>query len=176
MDHIQINCHIDENIFKNFSNFNNFTFHKRWISLTLFPFIMIFFALVNKMTHSDLFFWIFLILGFFLPLSYLFIFKASIQKQIQYFHLETPKKAYSLLLTERGVAIENIKEKTQYSWSQIYLVARSTNAHYLYITKDKAFILPHTDIQEGITPDQLWSFFQNHVETLHTKDYRKQNT
>ena len=96
------------------------------------------------------------IVGLGLPLSYFATFAQSMKNQVLASGLKRPKLVYTLVLTEKnkGIAVSNETEKAEYEWKQVHHAYRDMLATYLFITKDRAFILPHGCVEEG--EDEIW--------------------
>ena len=152
---ITVRSHLDSRVFSDFSNFNAFRLHNRWLSLIFFPVLMIALALVHRATNNETFFWIFLILGILLPVGYLLFYSVSLRQQIRANGLDTPRHAYTVTVSYAGVQVENATEKASYRWDQIYRVYALGSATYIYITRARAFLLPNADLPEGCTQNDL---------------------
>jgi hypothetical protein len=168
---ISIHSMMDKHTFSNFSKFNNFRLNHRWLLLILFPAIMSVFAYFNLLTNSTFLFWLFIVLGFTLPLGYMAVFYVSLKNQISIYKLTSPKHVYSVHLSQNGIQVINNNEKILYKWNQVYRVYRVNNYFYLYITKARAFILPNTNI-ESATPEDTWKLIQEYVPMNRLKQYK----
>lgn len=104
-----------------------------------------------------------LAVGLGMPVIYFFNFFSSLRKQIITLGLTRPQLVYTLNLTAKaqGIAVKNDREHAEYTWSKIHHVYRDLIATYLYITPERAFILPHSCIEEG--PDALWKLIEKKV-------------
>lgn len=114
-----------------------------------------------------------MLVGLGLPLSYFASFGASLKQQIVKLGLTRPIHAYTLTLTEKskGIQVTNETEKAEYEWKQVYHVYRDLMATYLFMTKERAFILPHSCIEEG--DDELWNLIAKKVPAERRTDIRK---
>lgn len=169
---ITVRSHLDSRVFSDFSNFNAFRLHNRWLSLIFFPVLMIALALVHRATNNETFFWIFLILGILLPVGYLLFYSVSLRQQIRANGLDTPRHAYTVTVSYAGVQVENATEKASYRWDQIYRVYALGNATYIYITRARAFLLPNADLPEGCTQTDLLALVRRRLDNIRLFDKR----
>lgn len=169
---ITVQTRIDETVFTDFSHFNSFRLSSRWLSLLLFPVVMAAFGAVNLLTGSRLLFYVFCAAGIALPLLYLLFYRVSLNKQIAAYQLEQPRSAYTVCLSADGIAVSTEKEKTEFCWEQVYRVFEMNDYTYLYITKARAFILPHCDVSQG-TPEQLHQIFLDYLPQIRLFDKRR---
>lgn len=171
---IQIDTHMDAATFRDFSHFNSFQLGNRLITLTLFPIIMFALAVLNAMTGSFLFFWLFIGLGIVLPTSYLIFYKIALERQINTNDLTTPKKVYSLTINAKELLITSKTEKVSYRWNQIYRLFIMDKYIYVYLTKARAFILPYTDFIQG-TPEELLALAEKNLPSIRLFDKRSKS-
>lgn len=101
-----------------------------------------------------------MMVGLGMPLSYFASFGASIKQQIVKLGLTRPIHAYTLVLTEKnkGIQVSNEKEKAEYEWNKVHHAYKDQLATYLFITAERAFILPHVCVEEG--EDALWALME----------------
>ena len=98
-----------------------------------------------------------------LPAAWFVNYGASLRKQAKAAGLSEEKHVYTLELQdgEGGVTVDSGKEHTAYSWQQVFHVYRNKTASYLYITPQRAFLIPHDCVEGG--PDALWTLVGRHV-------------
>lgn len=101
-----------------------------------------------------------LLVGLGMPLSYFASFSASIKQQTVKLGLTRPLHAYTLVLSDKnkGIQVSNETEQAEYEWKKVHHAYRDRMATYLFITKERAFILPHVCVEEG--PDALWALME----------------
>lgn len=151
--------------FKRFSLFDTFRRRKMWRSPVTFASILSFCALICYLMHhvegAVMLGSVLLLVGLGMPITYFTAFFTSLNKQAR--TLGLPKVVYSLCLTEKsnGIAIENDHEQADYKWKDVYHVYRGKTATYLFMTPTRAFILPHSCIEEGA--DALWQLVEKKV-------------
>lgn len=148
---IEVNLTADE--FRRFSLFDTFRRRKMWRAPVTFASILSFCALIcylmNHVEGAVMLGSVLLLVGLGMPVSYFVAFFTSLTRQVQ--SLGLPKKVYTLYLTEKsnGIAIENDHEHADYKWKDVHHVYRSKTATYLFMTPERAFILPHSCVDEG---------------------------
>lgn len=98
---------------------------------------------------------ILLTIGLGLPCLYFAYFFSSLSRQIRQQGLSRPQKVYTVTLTDRnkGITAENGKETLTYEWKSVHHAYRNLTATYLFLTPQRALILPHTCVED---PDALW--------------------
>ena len=98
-----------------------------------------------------------------LPAAWFLNFGASLRKQAKAAGLSEEKHVYTLELQDdaAGVTVDSGTERAAYSWQQVMHVYRSKTASYLYITPQRAFLIPHSCVEDG--PDALWELFEKHI-------------
>lgn len=98
-----------------------------------------------------------------LPAAWLLNFGASLRRQAKAAGLSEGKHVYTLELQDgaEGVTVDSGKEHASYAWEQAFHVYRSRTASYLYITPQRAFLIPHSCVEGG--PDALWELFERHI-------------
>lgn len=160
---------LTEEIFRRFTLFDMMHRKKVWRSPAIFAGILSVSAvicfLMNHVKGAVMLGSVLLIVGLGLPLVYFTNFGASLKQQILSLGLKRPQKVYTLCLTEKsnGIGVSNEKEQADYMWKHVHHVYRDQIATYLYMTADRAFILPHTCIEEG--PDALWQLIEKKVSS-----------
>lgn len=97
-----------------------------------------------------------LLVGLGMPLVYFGTFFHSLKKQVAASGLQRPKQVYRLHLTRdpEGIAVENATEQATYTWAQVHHAYRDQGATYLFITPQRAFLLPDDCVPEG--SEELW--------------------
>lgn len=161
--------------FCRFTMFDTFRRKKMWRSPAIFAMIMSISAsicfIMNHVDGAIMLGCVLLLVGLGMPISYFFFFFSSLRKQVRSLGLHKGVyDAYTLKLTEKssGIHIENGREQVDYAWKDVHHVYRSKHATYLYITANRAFILPHwciedvADAKEG--REQLWELIRKKVK------------
>ena len=162
-----IEATLTEKIFRKFTMFDMMRRRKVWRSPAIFASILSVSACICFLMHhvdgAVLLGSVLLIVGLGMPLVYFISFASSLKQQILQQGLKRPQTFYTLCLTEKadGIGIRNAKEQASYKWKDVHHVYRDTIATYLYMTPQRAFILPHTCIEEG--PDALWKLIEKKI-------------
>lgn len=148
---------IDKEVFTDFSYFHNFILGNRkngFIFSTVFLIIM---AFINLFTDSFVLFLLCMGLAFGVPILYYLFYKRSLNNQIKINHLDSPKQAYTLTIDNRGVSATTETEHALYKWNDIFRAYRTSKYFYFYIIKNKALILPVSNLV-NLDPNTLWTF------------------
>ncbi len=149
-----IDCLLDAKTFKDFTFFNIIKRLKYYKSPVIFACILTFCAaicfIMYKIDGAILLGTILLVVGLGMPIFYFTTFFISLKKQVKAQNLENPRLVYSITLEnkEEGISISNDKEKASYKWEQVYHVYYAKNCIYLFMTKDRAFLLPNNSIKD----------------------------
>ena len=102
-----------------------------------------------------------LIVGVGIPAVYFLNFFLSLRRQARSQELGGGKYVYTLDLRDSGVAVDNGREHADYPWDQVHHVYRGADASYLYITAQRAFLIPHGCVKDGA--DSLWKRIEAHI-------------
>lgn len=164
-------------VFRRFTLFDIFKRRKMWRAPAIWAAILCGSAIVcfimNHVRGAVLLGGVLMFVGLGLPLSYFASFSASIKSQILRMGLSRPQHVYTLVLTQKasGISVSNEKEQADYEWKMVHHVYRDVLATYLFMTKERAFILPHSCIEEG--DDELWKLITKKVPAERCTDLRK---
>lgn len=170
---ISVAVSMNDKVFSRFAAFDVFILSGRGRMLLGFFVLMLTLALANLYTDAALLFWILLIIGVFVPLSFLVRFRASTVQQINRFHLEEPKEVYHLDFFEEGksfaLTITDQKEQ-RVAYSGMHGAYLTKDAIYLYKEKTQAYIVPVSQIGEAQAA-ALWALLEKKLpaEKLHAK-------
>ncbi len=162
-----IDVYLTADIFRRFTIFDLLYRRKTWQSPAIFASILSVCALVCFIMHhvdgAVMLGSVLLCVGLGMPIIYFLNFFASLRKQALTLGLSRPQRVYALHLTSKtqGIAVENDREHADYAWQDVYHIFRDETATYLYMTQDRAFILPHSCIEEGA--DELWQLVEKKV-------------
>jgi hypothetical protein len=168
---------LDEKLLRRFSVFDLLTVKRMWRSPLLFALIMsgfaaVCFAMVGRAEGASLLGAVLLAVGLGLPLLYVFRFFSLIAAQVKRFGLERPRAVYTLSFSreENGVFAQNPGgESARYEWALLYGAFRVSGCVYLYVTKNRAFILPENQANGG----DLWGLVSEMLPTEKVWDKRK---
>ena len=94
--------------------------------------------------------------GLGLPCVYFAYFFSSLNRQVRKQGLTRPQHVYTVTLEEKskGILADNGKEQLTYAWKSVHHAYRNLTATYLYLTPQRALLLPHSCLED---PDALWA-------------------
>ena len=124
---ISVSTTMGEQGFRDFAVFDAFHHRKAWLRPAVFAAIMLAFAAVC------------------LPVSYFYSFFRSVSRQIKQMHL--PRAFYRVELADTGIAVwmygqqDKPEPTSRHAWDNFYCAYRTDNAVYLYVEKEKAYLL-----------------------------------
>ena len=174
---MRIEVILTEELFRRFTVFDLFRRRKVWKGPAIWAAILCACGgICLYMSHvrgASLLGFVLMLVGIGLPLSHFGNFAASMKRQILAMGLKRPQHVYTLVLTDKakGIAVSNDREKADYEWKIVHHVYRDVLATYLYITKERAFILPHTCLEDDA--DGLWALIEKKVPAGRRTDLRK---
>lgn len=156
---VNIQVRLNQKTFLRFSRFDVLRHRKLWRSPALFAAILGASAAVCFLMHETsgavVLGTVLLAAGLGVPAAYFLSYYLSLRKQIQKEGLAQPKYVYTLSLQDPGgISVDNGREHAVYSWEQVFHAYRDADATYLYITPQRAFLLPHDCVPGGA--DGLW--------------------
>lgn len=156
-----IETNLDEKTFRAFTMFDILKRRKYWHSPVIFASLLGTSALVCFIMHridGAVFLGaVLLLVALGMPILYFTIFFHSLKKQIKAQRLDPPRLVYTLDLDEsdKGIQIRNESQKASYAWKDVYRLYRDKECFYLFMTPDRAFLMPYSAIPEG--PEALWA-------------------
>lgn len=176
---ITIDVMIDSKIFRKFAIFDNLHRQRRWVSPVIFASLMSAFACVcfvmrGSAAHAVMLGCVLLLIGLGLPAVHVWSFFNSIKSQVKAHKLEKPRAIYSLRLSceHDGVSVTNpAGESAGYEWGSLYGAYRVDGCTYLYVTNNKAFLLPDGQVKEST--DSLWSLLAEMLPSEKLHDHRR---
>ena len=174
---MRIEVVLTEELFRRFTVFDLFRRRKVWKGPAIWAAILCacggICLYMGHVRGASVLGFVLMLVGIGLPLSHFGNFAASMKRQILAMGLKRPKHVYTLVLTDKakGIAVSNDREQADYEWKIVHHVYRDVLATYLYITKERAFILPHTCLEEDA--DGLWALIEKKVPAGRRTDLRK---
>lgn len=164
---MKIEVWLSEKEFIKFSIFDTFRRNRAWLRPALFAALLGAAAAVCFVLHERqgavLLGGVLLAVGLGLPAAWILSFFLSLRKQAKAAGLVEGKYAYTLELYDdsRGLAVDNGKEHAAYPWEQVFRVYRDETASYLYISPQRAYLIPHSCVRGGA--DGLWALLERRV-------------
>lgn len=155
---IEVNLSGDE--FRRFTIFDLLRRRKQWRGPVLFAAILGISAVLcfsrAPQQGAMLLGNILLTIGIGLPCLYFAYFFSSLKRQIRQQGLIRPQKVYTVTLKDNneGIFADNEREKLTYNWKNVFHAYRNLTATYLFLTPQRALILPHSCLDD---PDELWA-------------------
>lgn len=162
---VKIQVRLDGREFMKFSWFDALRHKKIWRRPALFAAILGTAAEVCFVLHEQrgavLLGSVLLVVALGLPAAYFLSFFLSLRRQSA--GLGGGKHVYTLDLHDdgQGITVDNGNEHAAYPWKQIFHVYRSETASYFYITPQRAFLIPHDCVRDGV--DELWALIRRWV-------------
>ena len=162
---LKIDVTVTASIFRRFALFNAFIKQRRWISPVIFACLMTGFACIaiiakDRSNQAMLLFYVLLSIGFLLPLVYVFGYLISVNTQIKAMKLSaSPRYVYTLSLDLNSIEAVVNEARQVYSWRDIHAVYKKNDCTYLYVSPQRAFLLPndHPDTEA------LWEMLRKAV-------------
>lgn len=158
---VRIEVQLNKKEFMRFGWFDAFRHKKVWRRPVLFAAILGTAAVICFVLHNRhgavLLGCVLLVVALGLPAAWFLSFYLSLRNQAQAAGLSSRKYAYTLELhdDDRGIVVDNGNEHAAYPWEQIFHVYRNESASYLYITPQRAFLIPHDCVKGGA--DDMWA-------------------
>lgn len=167
-----IQSRITPEVFREFAVFDTMYRRKRYRRPLLFAAIMAAFACVcftqqSRSAQAILLGSVLLLVGLGLPAAYILTFLWSVRKRAKQ-QADAPA-AYTVALSPERVVVTAGKERAEYAWKDILYVYRIRRSTCLYVSADRAYLLPVSDRSEE---DKLWALISERTEKR--KDLRKQ--
>lgn len=163
--------------FKNFAVFDMAYKHKRWkfpvISAAIFFIAASFmFAIQEQKENAFLVGTIFVVIAIGIGVGYFRNFFRSIPKEAEKMKIVPPRHVYSVNLMKDSQNIlfyhpKETKASEQFSWKSIDSAYRTSKAIYIYVTPERALIIPGTT--KDLNLDEVWTFLGTKLpdERLH---------
>ena len=173
---MKIEVYLDKRMFRRFSYFDTFRRRKAWRAPVTFASIMSAFALVclyfNHLEGAIMLGCVLLIVGWGMPLTYILSFHLSVNKQAAASELNRAKLVYTLEMNPKSkmFSVDNGREHVDIKWGDVYRIYRDTVAAYLYVTPQRAFILPYSCMENPT--DVFWPLVKEKLPADKITDLR----
>lgn len=96
-----------------------------------------------------------------LPAAYVLSFFLSVRRQARAQGLGSGKWVYALELGREELSVDNGKERAAWPWAQVARACRRPGATYLYLTPQRAFLIPHRCLEGG--GEALWALLGERI-------------
>lgn len=160
---LTMTANIDGNTFIRFALFDTFRLKKRWKSPVAFAAIMTGFAVICfavRKTHDQapLLGTVLLAAGLVLPAVWFMMYMFSVRNQVKKNGLSERKAQYFVLLGEEKIKVVKGQEEVTHAWDEVYTAYRVKGCIYLYMSLNRAYLLPDCDDTE-----RAWETIAAHI-------------
>jgi len=157
---MKIQVRLSEKEFLKFSWFNLLHRRKAWRVPAVFAAVMCGFAAIcfvmNRIQSAVLLGAVLLAVGLGVPAAYFLSFFLSLRRQAREQELGDGRYVYTLDLGDsKELIVDNGREHAAYPWLQVFHAYRGSSAVYLYITPQRAFLIPARCAEGGM--EKLWA-------------------
>lgn len=159
---MKVDVSLTEKAFRRFALFDLLIHRKMWRGPAVFALILSACGAVcfwqSQIRGAALLGGVLLAVGLGVPCVYFGAFLHSVRKKARALGLKEPQYVYSLELPADSdeIRVKNQKEEACYPWAGVCRAYRVAGAVYLYITAERAFILPD-ECLNGQDPETLWN-------------------
>lgn len=170
-----IQSKITPQVFREFALFDTMYRQKRYRSLLLFAAILAVFACVcftqqGRNEQAILLGAVLLVVGLGLPTAYILFFLHSVHKKSKQLNLSSAPAAYTVSLSPEAVAVTAGEQRAEYTWRDIIYVYRIKHSTCLYVSANRAYLLPVSSQREE---DKRWALISERVPAEKRRDLRK---
>lgn len=165
-----ISVRINSKSFRDFAVFDVLKRQKRWISPTVFSLILLFSSVLCLTSRTNpasgmLPGIVLLVIALGLPAVYFCSFFSSVRRQCQKMKLEKPVFVYTIELSAtKGVGFcpKDSDTTTYTSWEALHGAYRTKTAIYLYLSPQRACLMPEQLC--GCAIDDIWAVLEKQME------------
>ena len=147
---------LDSRTFKEFTVFDVLYRRKAWKGPVTFAYIMTLSAIIcfimHKIDGAILLGSVLLVIGLGMPVVYFLSFFINLKDEVKKERLSEARYVYTVSLDSSAIHVRNEKEEASYQWVKTYHAYRNYDAIYLYITTERAFIIPSDKAEQ----DRIW--------------------
>lgn len=164
---IDIHVRLDARTFRRYCAFDTFRRQRRWYWPVLIGMVLITAALAGLLglvPMAESASGVLMGLGIAVPMVVFGLYVIQIEAQIALQHLKQSPAVYSLRLDDDGVRVTNDQKKeppVDIPWHRPWGAFRRSGCIYLYITPERALILP--DDQASVPADAVWAFLKKQM-------------
>lgn len=171
-----IQSRITPEVFREFAVFDTLYRQKRFLRPLVFTAIMAGFAAVcfsqqGERSQAALLGGVLLAVGLGLPLVYFLMFFYSVYKQAKQLKGKKAPLAYTVELSPERVTVTAGEQRQEYRWEDILYVYRIRHSCCLYISANRAYLLPADD--DGREEEKRWGLISDHIPAEKRRDLRK---
>lgn len=172
---LRIHSRITPEVFREFALFDTMYRQKRYRRPLLFAIILAGFACIcftqqSRNGQAVLLGAVLLAVGLGLPTAYVLLFLYSIHKKSKQLNLKNAPEAYTVTLSPKAVVVTAGEQRAEYAWDSIAYVYRIKHSTCLYISANRAYLLPVSDPPRE---EKWWALISGQVPSEKRKDLRK---
>lgn len=174
---MKVEVRLDEKDFFRFSLFDAFSRGRAWLRPAVFAAILgvcagVCFALHDR-RGAVLLGAVLLIVALGLPAAWFLSFFLSLRRQAREQELAGGKYVYTLDLHdgEEGISVDKGREHAVFPWTQLHHAYRRPDAAYLYVTPQRAFLIP--DHCAGGAADALWALIERRLPQQRRTNHKR---
>lgn len=160
---ITVHTKWDEKTFRRFALFDLFVVRKKWVLPAVLALVMIALAAIALPARKGVPAAVLLATGIGLPLAFAGALLLRVNRQIAGAGREPGQPVCTVTMLEEGVRTvnEGQEEAQEADWQSIKRAYRRKGCVYLYVTEQKAFLLPS---RQADAPDaEVWDFICEHL-------------
>lgn len=170
-----IQSRITPEVFREFALFDTMYRQKRYRGPLLFAAILAVFACIcftqqGRNDQAILLGAVLLAVGLGLPAAYILMFLSSVSKKAKQLKLANAPAAYTVTLSPELVVVTAGEQRAEYAWKDILYVYRIRHSICLYVSANRAYLLPAASQREE---DKRWALILERVPPEKRKDLRK---
>ena len=167
---METNVVLDSRTFRDFTIFDVLSRRKAWKSPVIFASIMTISAIIcfimHKVDGAVLLGSVLLVVGLGMPVVYFLSFFLNLKEEIKKQKLKDGRYVYTVNLDSSAIHVRNDKEEANYQWDKAYKAYRNYDAIYLYITSERAFIIPSDKTEQDKTWDLITKKMKNRCSVI----------
>ena len=164
---IDVHVRLDADTYRRYCNFDAFRRRRKWFTPLMASMCLIavsMFLLLRQDRAYTTAAGVLMGLGIAVPMVFFGLYFIQQQAQIVGQGLKGGQPIYSIRLAEEGIRVTNDRRSepsVDMDWSGLYAAFRRRGCVYLYVSPERALILP--DGQASVSDAALWSFILRHM-------------
>lgn len=172
-----ITVNVTPEVFREFALFDIMSLKKRFVRPLVFAAIMVAFAVVcfalrGRAEQAGLLGTVLMIVGLGLPVFYFLAFFRSLQFQENQLSRRAGQVDYTVKLREDGIAVTDGKDHVELPWDGVMCAYRLRHSICLYVSANKAYLLPAADQAEA---NKWWDLISDKLPAEKREDRRPVN-
>lgn len=172
---LRIQSRITPEVFREFALFDTMYRQKRYRRPLLFAAILAVFACIcftqqSRNGQAVLLGAVLLAVGLGLPAAYVLFFLYSVHKKSKQLNLKNAPEAYAVTLSPDTVVVTAGDQRAEYAWDSIVYVYRIKHSTCLYVSANRAYLLPASTPHEE---EKRWALISKQIPPEKRIDRRK---